>query len=464
MILFVSIAAVGILLLLGILCAFIWRVVVETNMVHIVQSSKKTVSYGRGQAAGNTYYEFPSFLPIVGVTVTRLPESVFPINLKDYESYDINRLPFVVDIAAFFRIADSQMAAQRVANFTELTQQLTSILQGTARRILATNNLENIMQERASLGDQFTHEVDDQLKEWGVGTVKMIEIMDLRDSNGSQVIANIMAKDKSRIEMESRSTVAENIKVAQEKEIEAQREVDLRKTEAKQVVGIRQAEADKEVGIAQEKSNQEVQSQAKVTADREMDVERVKTVRQAEISKEAAIVKAEEDKSVQIVTAEAAKEAQIISADAEKEAKIRIAEGDLQSTLKDSEGTLALGTAEAEAERLKLHAPVSAQLTLAKEIGENQAYQTYLIEVRKVEATEVIGKEMAGAMKEAELKVIANSGSVQNGVASLGDIFTPSGGTSIAGMLEALAQTDQGKAVLDKVVGTTQEKTTKKRQ
>ena len=51
-------------------------------------------------------------------------------------------------------------------------------------------------------------------------------------------------------------------------------------------------------------------------------------------------------------------------------------------------------------------------------------------------------------MREADLKVIANSGSVQNGVASLGDIFTPTGGTSIAGMLEALSQTDTGKALI----------------
>jgi flotillin len=433
-------AAVLAILGLTLFLAFIWRRVVPTNMVHIVQSSKNTISYGRGREAGNTYYEIPSFIPFFGVTVTQFPESIFDISLKDYEAYDTGRLPFVVDIKAFFRIADSQIAAQRVANFGELQNQLMGVLQGAVRGILGNNRLENIMQDRSNLGEQFTKEVNDQLQEWGVMTAKMIEFMDIRDSSGSQVIANMMAKEKSRIEKESRVTVADNIREAEMKEIEAKREIALTRTQAEQQVGIRQAEAEKEVGIAKEKSNQEVQTEAKITTERVMEVKKVEDVKSAEIAKEVAIVKAEQDKQVQVV-----------NADAEKESTIRIAAGKLDATKKDAEGIQAVGSAKAEAEKAMLLAPVNAQLTLAKEIGENQSYQAYLIEVRKVEATEAVGKEMAVAMSKADLKVIANSGSVQNGVASLGDIFTPAGGTSIAGMLEALAQTDQGKALVEGV-------------
>lgn len=421
--------------------AFIWRRVVPTNMVHIVQSSKKTVSYGRGRDAGNTYYAIPAFIPIFGVTVSQFPESVFDISLKDYEAYDVGRLPFVVDVRAFFRINDSQIAAQRVANFPELQNQLVGVLQGAVRRILATNSLEQIMQDRSGLGGQFTQEVDANLTEWGVGTVKMIEFMDIRDSSNSGVIANMMAKEKSRIEMESRVTVANNIREAEMKEIEANREIALSRTQADQQVGIRQAEADKEVGIAKEKSNQEVQSEAKITTEKLMEVKKVEDVKTAEIQKEVAVVKAEQDQKVKIVSAEA-----------ERDAAIRIAEGQLQATLKNAEGIQAEGTAKAEAEKQMLLAPVNAQLTLAKEIGENQSYQTYLIEVRRVEATEAVGKEMAGAIKDADLKIIANGGDVQSGMAGLTSVFSPSSGTSIAGMLTALSQTDQGKALVDGVI------------
>lgn len=440
--LYFVIGAVGLTLTtIALFLAFIWRRVVPTNMVHIVQSSKKTVSYGRGRDAGNTYYAIPAFIPFFGVTVTQFPESVFDISLKDYEAYDVGRLPFVVDVRAFFRINDSQIAAQRVANFGELQNQLVGVLQGAVRRILATNSLEQIMQDRSGLGGQFTEEVDANLTEWGVGTVKMIEFMDIRDSSNSNVIANMMAKEKSRIEMESRVTVAHNIREAEMKEIEAKREIDLSRTQAEQQVGIRQAEAEQQVGIAKEKADQAVQTEAKITTERVMEVKKVEEVKSAEIARDVAVVKAEQDKQVQVV-----------NADAEKEATVRIAEGQLSATLKNAEGIQAEGAAKAEAEKAMLLAPVNAQLTLAKEIGDNDGYQTYLISVRNIEATEAVGKEMAGAIKAADLKIIANSGDVQSGIGNLADIFTPKGGTSIGGMLEGLVQTEQGKALVNGVL------------
>lgn len=442
MMIFIALITAAIFAGIGLFLAFIWRRVVPTNMVHIVQSSKNTVSYGRGRDAGNTYYAIPAFIPFFGVTVTSFPESIFDISLRDYEAYDTGRLPFVVDIKAFFRIADSQIAAQRVANFQELQGQLMGVLQGAVRGILGNDRLENIMQDRSTLGEKFTKEVNDQLQEWGVTTAKMIEFMDIRDSSGSQVIYNMMAKEKSRIEMESRVTVANNIREAEMKEIEANREIALSKTQAQQQVGIRQAEADKEVGMAKEKSNQEIQSETKITTERLMEVKKVEEVKSAEIAKEVAVVRAQQDKEVQVV-----------NADAEKEATVRIAAGKLDATKKDAEGIQAVGAARADAEKQMLLAPVNAQLTLAKEIGENQAYQEYLVKVENIKASQAVGVEMAGAIKAADLKIIANGGDVQSGIGNLADIFTPKGGTSIGGMLTALGQTEEGSALISKVVG-----------
>lgn len=441
-------AILGIAFFVAVVC----RRVVPTNMVHIVQSSKKTVSYGRGREAGNTYYEIPSFIPIFGVTVSVFPESVFDLNLTNYDAYDVDRLPFLVDVRAFFRISDSQIAAQRVSNFTELQGQLGGVLQGAVRSVLAQYTLDHIMGDRATLGKQFSDVVDAGLKEWGVSTVKTIEFMDLKDARESQVIHNIMAKKKSYIEMESRVEVAKNIQEAETKEIEAKRQIALSRTEAEQQVGIREAEKEKTVGIAQEKNKQEVQFEAKLTTERQMEVRKVEEVKTAEIQKEVAVVRAEQDKQVQVVNAEAQKQSQIIKADAEKESTVRIADGNLQATLKQAEGIQAEGLAKAESEKAILLAPVNAQITLATEIGSNENYQQYLIEIRKVEATEAVGKEMAGAMKTADLKIIANSGDVQSGIGRMADVFSPAGGTSIAGMLTALSQTEEGQALVNGVV------------
>ncbi|MEO6172524.1 MAG: SPFH domain-containing protein, partial [Arenimonas sp.] len=190
-------AAVAVVIFLTLFIALLLRRVVPTNEVHIIQSGKATVSYGKDHEAGNTYYEWPAWLPKIGIVKIVLPVSVFDGDLEAYEAYDKGRLPFVVDVKAFFRISDSNLAAQRVSSFDELRSQLHAILQGAVRTILASADIEEIMQGRSQFGEAFTREVETQLVNWGVSTVKNIELMDIRDSTGSHVIKNIMEKKKS---------------------------------------------------------------------------------------------------------------------------------------------------------------------------------------------------------------------------------------------------------------------------
>lgn len=437
-------AVMGVLALVGLgLVAWIisLRRVVSTNEVHIIQSSTKTVSFGKDQEAGNTYYEWPSWIPRIGIQVIKLPVSVFSLRLKDYEAYDSGRLPFVLDLEAFFRIENSNIAAQRVSHFQELNGQLTSILQGAARTILASKNIEEIMQGRSEFGIAFTGEVNEQLKAWGVTTVKNIELMDIRDSRGSQVIQNIMEKKKSEIERESRVVVAENKRAAENAEIDADREVEVNRQLAQQQVGIRTAEKEKEVGIANEKAKQEITEQQKVTTEKAMEVARVEQVKAAEIAKDVNIVRAEEQKQTEIVKAEG-----------EKQRTVLVAEGQLESERRNAEAILVKGQSVAEAEKLLQLAPVEAQIVLAKEIGENQSYQQYLITIRQVEASQAVGVEQAKALEKADIKVIANNGTVSGGLSGIGDLLSAGGGTNIGAMLEGLAQTPSGKAILEKIV------------
>lgn len=415
------------------------RRVVSTNEVHIIQSSKKTVSFGKDQESGNTYYEWPAWIPIIGINVIKLPVSVFSLRLKDYEAYDNGRLPFVLDLEAFFRIENSNVAAQRVAGYQELNAQLTSILQGAARTILASKTIEEIMQGRSEFGDAFTKEVNEQLKAWGVTTVKNIELMDIRDSRESQVIQNIMDKKKSEIEKESRIVVAANLKAAKNAEIDAQREVEINQQLAAEQVGIKTAEKDKAVGIANEKSQQDIKAQQKVTAEKAMEVARVENVKAAEIAKDVNIVQAEEKRQTDV-----------ISAEGQKQKTVLIAEGNLEAQKREAEAVLVNGQAKAESEKLLQLAPVEAQIVLAKEIGENQSYQQYLITIRQVEANQAIGVEQARALDKADIKVIANSGTVTGGISSLGELFTSQGGSNVGAALEGLAQSEIGKQLLDK--------------
>ncbi|MCP1574429.1 MULTISPECIES: SPFH domain-containing protein [Herbaspirillum] len=445
------IAAAVLLLALIVIIAVTLRRVVPTNMVHIVQTSHSSTPYGRGKPAGNTYYAWPSWVPKLGITVTEFPESIFQVALNNYEAYDKERLPFVIDAVAFFRVDNAETAAQRVATFDALHTDLKAVLQGAVRRVLATNALEDIMQSRAELGAQFTAEVQEQISQWGVLPVKTIEFMDLRDANGSNVINNVMAKEKSRIDMESRVKVAENQRQAELAEIDAKRTVEVQRQDAAQQIGLRTAEKEKQVGIANEQAQQEIKAAAKTTTERDMDVKKVQEVRGAEIARDVAAVRAEQEKQVAVVNADAQKQVQVINADAQKQAVTTKAEGDLAAALKEADGIRARGEAAAAAEQAMLMAPVTTQIQLAKEIGANAGYQQYLITIKQVEVGRDVGLEMARAMQHADLKVIANAGDMQQGVASLGDLFTPAGGTKLTGMLAALSQTPEGRQFLDHV-------------
>lgn len=413
------------------------RRVVEPNEVHIVQSAKKTTSFGKDTNNGNVYYEWPSNIPFVGVTKTVLPVSVFDVSLSDYEAYDKDRVPFVVDITAFFRIENTNIAAQRVANFAELKQQLVAILKGAVRTVLAGYVIDDIMTKRSAFGDQFTQEVSEQLKNWGVGAVKNIELMDIRDTRDGDVIHNIMAKRKSFIEMESRTEVAENEKMAKIAEIAAQQEAEIRRQEAEELVGKRKAEKEQVVGIASQRSSQNVAEEQKLTREKEMAVAQVERVRASEIAKQVAVVEAQQAKETSILDAE----------------------GELKAAELRAQATKAEGEAQAFAKREIERAPVQAQIDLAKEIGENQGYQDYLVKLRQVEMAENVGIEQAKALVSADLKIIANGGDVSTGIKSLADVFSSKGGTSMAAMLEGLGQTKVGAELLNKVLSKDTEET-----
>ena len=87
------------LIFFGVIVLYILRLrrIVPTNVVHIIQRGSQTVSYGVGKTS-NVYYEWPKWLPRIGVDVRELPVSNFDIDLSQY-SANLSR-GFVVDVKA----------------------------------------------------------------------------------------------------------------------------------------------------------------------------------------------------------------------------------------------------------------------------------------------------------------------------------------------------------------------------
>lgn len=434
------------------------RRIVPTNMVHIVQRNSKTVSYGVGKGS-NVYYEFPKWIPRFGVEVRELPVSNFGVDLPKYSAYDKDRVPFEVDVKAFFHIADTNKAAEKVASYQDLLQQLNNVVQGAVRSILAKSKLEQIMEERSMFGQLFTEAVKEDLKSWGVEPIKSIELMDVRDAQGSTVIRQIMDKRISAIDMESRTEVAKNTKIAEQAELEARKEVALTAAETErsageararsvQAIGIAEAESVKQRGIAEQQSLTEIARAEQKTAEEKMAVIKVNEIKQAEINKEKAIIDTEKEKRQTEIDSEADKFKVEMEASAQLEAKKKEAEA-IKTVGEAEAGVIrAKGLSEAEAKKEMELANVTAQTTLAQEIGENEGYQKYLITIREVEVRGEVDKvqyeSLAQALNGADLKLLVNSGEVNSGLKSFSDILSSKGASATNGLIEGLKQTPEG--------------------
>ena len=147
---------------------------------------------------------------------------------------------------------------------------------------------------------------------------------------------------------------------------------------------------------------------------------------------------ADGDRQRTVIQADAQKQQRVISAEGIKVETITVAEGNLESATLSAKGVEAQGLAKGAAEQAVLMAPVNAQITLAKEIGGNEGYQTYLIRVKDIEASQAVGIAQADALKVANIKVIANAGTPGDGIKSVGDLFTSRGGLAVGAALEGL--------------------------
>lgn len=87
-------AGLGILTLILVLYILGLRRIVRPDQVHVVQRNNTSEVYGSSAKdnKGNTYYEFPEWIPRLGVTVKKLSTSIFDLDLPNYDAYDKDRL------------------------------------------------------------------------------------------------------------------------------------------------------------------------------------------------------------------------------------------------------------------------------------------------------------------------------------------------------------------------------------
>lgn len=446
----------GIWLLIFIYLLTLLRKVVPTNEVHVVQKWKKSIPYWRWSNSGNVYLAWPSWVPVFWVSVTKLPLSIFDLQLSNYKAYDIWKVPFQVDITAFFEIKNPELAAQKVLTITELTNQLNETLKWVVRKILASKDIVEIMESRAEIKNEFYNEVFEAVKAWWVD-LKNVEFMDIRDWDWSEVVTNIMLKKRSLIEAESREEVAinkRNAEIAEEKaraearaaaeqaksnadiiESDAKREADLKKIENEKLTRNQEIEKDRILEIQKEEAKQKIYIAEKETKANELAVKQLEEEKNAEIAKNIELIKADEQKQKTIIDTEAEKTKIELQAQADK-TKVEL---------------------EAEAEKNKIE---SIWLAKAKEIDYIWSAQAknkeemakalnmftsaafdYMKKELDIQVAEKVDLEKAKALWRADVKVISTWKDWWEWINSFMDLFSAKGWTSIWAMIEAAKNT-----------------------
>lgn len=372
--------------------------------------------------------------------------SMKPIQIKvNVDGIDSQAIPMHLPVVLTTAISQDKLIQQNAAtrflsaNPTEVERQISEILVGETRAIMATMLIEEINADRNTFLGKVRESLEQELQKVGYELTN-INISEITDD--ADYIKNMGKKAATKAKANAEADIAEqtkqgNVKIAntrKEEEIavsqaerdkqisvnQAKQEQEVKVAEINREKEIKLAEADKEreSGIALQEA-EKVANIAKANADAESkkaeyEALQTKNIAKAEADAEAAQNEAEAQKQVRIAQAKQAQEAETIKATQEKEAKAaeyesnkrqRKAEQDKLAGVAEQEAKIDVakarakaGQAEADAVKVSETAKVEAEMSVAKtrqerqlEVNEAEAKA----QEAKLNATEIVPAEKA---------------------------------------------------------------------
>ena len=333
---------IGILIAIAVLVLFFLSTykVIGSNEAHVLV----VMGFGRkimspvpseGVKAKTAYFFIPFLMKRYIMPLTNVKLNVENINLNDAQV-----APFIADVVTWLHIQDPVKAAERL-DFTKdvfqgLHQDLTAIVQAIARAAAMKQEILDIMRDRATFSKSVSAEVDVVLKEWGVQLVNL-EVNDIRDKEGSEVIQNYELMRKAQVESQARIEVATRNREAIEQEQDNRQKAEVATATSEKTFTLAQTEKDAAIGIALQEKDQRIANAEKATNATKVEAYRVTEVGKADVIKEATIVQAtgrgeavriEGEKAADVVKLTGAADASAIEAKglAEAVAKLKMAE------------------------------------------------------------------------------------------------------------------------------------------
>lgn len=379
--------------------------VVGLNEAHIVIFMGKGRKVKTPVNGGTTAYFYVPLLMkrfIVPLTNVKLDITNIPLNDKEMA-------PFICDVITWLHIEDPIKAAERLdfssGNvFASFHADLINIVQAIARASAMKQEILDIMRDRATFAKGVTAEVDPVLASWGVQLVNL-EVNDIKDAQGSQIISNYEAMRKAQIQSAARIQVAQRDREAVEAEQMNRQKAEIAKADAEKNFTSSQIDRDTTIGIKTQEKEQQVAVAAAKTNEQKIAALRVSTVGQADVNKQAAIAVAQG-------------EGEAIRIKGEKEADVTALRGRAAATAIEVQGLAEAKAKDAMAEALK-------------------KFNDAGISLEKIRASIEVQKAYAAAYaeiaKNAEIKVITGG----QGGNILGLPMNAETGANIGQMIEA---------------------------
>jgi len=289
-------------------------------------------------------------------------------------------------------------------------------------------DLVSLMGERLEFSKKIADEVQPSIREWGVKLVDL-ECIHFQDTEGYTVIKDLEQRRSTKINSTTRQQVAEQNKLADIAESNAQRETEKTVAENEEAFKTRQIERDETLGTRTQ-------------------------------DKEQAIAKAEQEANKQKV--ESMRTLEVGKADVEKQSTIRRAEGKAGETKTvgeaDAEVVRLTGTAEADVTKRKAFAEAEGIDKKAEAQKKYQESGAFAIEVigkafdtyRDIEIAKFVN--LAKPLEKADIKVLSTGEERE----LFGIPISAKSGIAMGGMLEGIKEIsgfDVGQAIEDAASG-----------
>ncbi|MDD4437647.1 MAG: SPFH domain-containing protein [Tissierellia bacterium] len=405
---------IGVIALVLALWILSLRRIVELKYADVVVRKSGSTIYSADAtiegSKGAIYYDIPSWIPIWGCIVKRMPLEIIQIAIKDYDTFAKANARFIITVSVYCRIKNVNIAAQRFPgnNINDFKAGMSAIIVSAIRKTTANYAIEDIISKRKEIGDDIRDEILQDFERWGVELTN-VAVETIADAEGATVIHDISAKKESEINSLSRQQIALMNKSAA-----------IAEAENRQLSETRKIEADEQIAIREQTKAMTVATKQQEAVTKQLEVERT----QKEVS-------ANIDANASIKTAEGVKQSAIIKAEGEKQALELIGAG-------EGAKNKSIGLADADVIKAKKVAEAEG---LSAYADAQKKQQEYAKEIRLIEKDQVVGLALAEALKAANIKYIG-SGQPKDFM----DLFSVAGGMSTGGsigtMLDMIRETD----------------------